>query len=65
MKTIKELKRGELFTKKDIQYPTSKQVWMRGDYIRELKKYELISYDDMNRFTYLAGNKPAFTDFIF
>ena len=65
MKTIKELKRGEWFTKKDIAYPTSKQVWIRGDYIRELKKYECISYDDMNRFTYIAGNKPAYVDFIF
>lgn len=63
--TIKQLKKGDFFTKKSIEYPTEKQVFIRGDYDRELKKYECIRFDDINNVQYLKGDKEVFTDFVF
>lgn len=63
--TIKQLKQGEFFTKKPIEYPTDSQVWIRGEYDRELKKFECVAFSDMNKTCYIAGNKEIFTDFIF
>lgn len=63
--TIKELKKGDFFTKKPIKCPNEKQVFIRGEYDRELKKYECIRFDDINNVQYLKGDKEIFTDFIF
>lgn len=63
--TIKQLKQGEYFTKKPIEYPTEKQVWIRGEYDRELKKYECYCFNDVNKFCYIPGNKEVFTEFTF
>ena len=63
--SIKELKKGEFFTKKPIASPKDCQVWIKGDYCRDIKKYECISWNDINRVTYIAGNKPAYVDFTF
>ena len=54
-----------MITLKDIEYPNAAQVWIRGEYIRETKKYELTNYDDVSRFRYVKGEKECFTDFIF
>ena len=35
---IKNLKKGEFFTKKSIEYPTDRQVWIRGEYDHSEKK---------------------------
>lgn len=63
--TIRELKKGDYFTKKAIEYPTERQVWIRGDYDRSTKKYECYRFDDINTFTYVSGTKEVYTDFIF
>lgn len=66
MKTIvKALKKGEFFTKKDIEFPGEMQVWIRGDYIREDKKYECICWGGVNKFCYMKGTKEVFTGFTF
>lgn len=62
---VKQLKKGDFFTKKQIDEPTDNQVWVRGDYIREEKKYECVCYGDANRYVYINGNKEVFTDFTF
>lgn len=62
---VKELKKGDYFTKKDIANPKDNQVWIRGPYNRESGKYECMCFDDVNRITYIAGNKPAYVDFTF
>lgn len=62
---VKQLKEGELFTKKQIADPSDDQVWIRGNYIRTEKKYECINFDDANRYCYLPADKEVFTDFIF
>lgn len=63
--TVKELKKGEFFTLKPIELPNEDQVWIRGDYDRESKKYECQRYSDCCSFRYLAGSKEVFTDFVF
>ena len=62
---LKEVKKGEYFTKKEIEYPTERQVWVKGDYDKSTKKYECHRFDDVNTFTYVNGTKEVYTDFIF
>ncbi|MBR0340959.1 MAG: hypothetical protein IJH64_01645 [Oscillospiraceae bacterium] len=63
--TVKQLKRGEWFTLKPIENPTESQVYIRGDYIRETKRYECQLFDDISAFRYFKGDKEVFTEFTF
>lgn len=63
--TLKDLKKGEFFTKKAIENPTESQVWIKGDYDRSTKKYEIIRFDDINDTKWMAGNKEVYTEFTF
>lgn len=63
--TIKELKQGDYFTKKAIEYPTENQVWVRGEYCREAKKYFVYRFSDVNDSTLMSGTKEVFVDFVF
>lgn len=62
---VKELKKGEYFTKKLIEDPKDSQVWVRGDYDRTEKRYECYRYDDVCTCCYLKGDREVFTDFVF
>ena len=62
---LKDIKNGEFFTKKAIEYPTDRQVWIRGDYDRSERKYECTRFDDICTVCYLPGSKEVFTDFSF
>lgn len=62
---IKDIKKGGFFTKKAIDCPSDRQVWIRGDYDRSEKKYECTRFDDCCTFCYMSGSKEVFTDFIF
>lgn len=62
---LKDVKRGEFFTRKLVEEPKESQVWIRGDYCRDLKKYECQNFNDANRFIYIRGDKEVFTDFTF
>lgn len=63
--TIKDLKRGEFFNKKPIEYPTESQVWVRGEYDRSSKKYECHRWDDVYHICYLKATAQVFTDLVF
>ena len=63
--TIKELKKGQLFTCKPIEYPNENQVWVRGEYDRESKTYSCHRYGDVCDERMMAGTRKVFTDFIF
>ena len=63
--TIKELKKGDFFTKKNIEYPKETQVFIRGDYDRSTKKYECIRFSDCNDVQYITGTKEIYIDLIF
>lgn len=63
--TLKELKKGEYFTRKDIEFPKDTQVFVRGDYDRSTKKYECHRFSDINDTIYLKGSTNVFTDMTF
>lgn len=63
--TVKELKKGTYFTRKPLENPKENQVFIRGEYDRELKKYECTRFSDINDTIYLRGNVEVYTDMIF
>ena len=62
---LKDVKRGEFFTKKAVLHPSESQVWVRGDYDRSAKKFEIYRFDDVCRSALMSGDKEVFTEFIF
>lgn len=62
---LKDLKKGEFFTLKNVLYPTESQVFVRGSYDREKKTYSCHYFNDINHERFLKGNKEVYTDFIF
>ena len=62
---IKNLKKGDFFTFKDISYPNDNQVYVKGDYDRSSNTYICYCYGDINKSKSVKGNKVVFTDFIF
>ena len=61
VKTIKELKKGEFFKRKE----DSKRVYIRGDYIRSERRYECQAFDDINQFITLKPDTKVFIGFTF
>ena len=63
--TVKELKKGEYFTLKPIKEPKETQVYIRGEYDREYKKYRCGKFSDISVDRLLKGNTVVYTDFFF
>ena len=62
---LRDLKKGEYFTIKPITEPKESQVFIKGDYDREEKKYCCGKFDDISASKNFDGNKEVYTDFIF
>lgn len=62
---VKELKKGDFFTKKAIAEPRESQVWIRGEYDKSEKAYECTRFDDVCSSCYMKGDKEVFVDFVF
>lgn len=62
---VKELKKGDFFTKKAITEPRESQVWIRGEYDKSEKAYECYRFDDVNTYCLMKGTKEVFVDFTF
>ena len=62
---LKDLKQGEYFTRKPNEYPTDKQVLVRGEYDRTSKRYSCLHFDDINNEILLKGETLVYTDFTF
>ena len=63
---IKELKGGDYFTLKDYgEYPDENKVYVRGEYIRGEKRYEVYKWADVNHFSLMKGTRMVYTDFTF
>lgn len=60
--SLKSLKLGEYFRLKDSD---TAPVWVRGEYIRQEKKYSTYRFDDVNHEHLLPGTKKVYVDFIF
>jgi hypothetical protein len=63
--SIKDLKKGDFFTIRKILYPSESQVYIKGQYVREIKKYSCTNFNDTNKELFLDGNKNVYIDFIF
>ena len=64
---LKELKRGEYFTRKSMHEQEAKpsQVYIKEDYDHSTKKYWCQRWDDISRGIELKGDTEVYTDFIF
>lgn len=64
---LKELKRGEYFTRKPMYEQEAKpsQVYIKEDYDRSTKKYWCQKLDDISKGMELNGDTEVYTDFIF
>lgn len=62
---IKEVKKGEFFTRKPIENPTESQVWVKGEYDRSLKAFECYKFSDVNTCAYIKATKEVYTEFTF
>lgn len=63
--TLKELKKGEYFTLKEVEFPNETQVWVKGSYDRSSKKFSCHRFSNVNDERFFKSNKKIFTDFIF
>ena len=63
--TIKALKQGDFFTKKPIENPRENQVFIRGNYDRSTRKYEIGRFDDANYSALMKGTTRVYTDLVF
>lgn len=64
-KTIRDLKPGEFFTLRPIEYPRESQVYIRREYDRSARKYCAQRFDDIGRERLLKASTPVYTDFTF
>lgn len=62
---LKDLKNGDYFTLKPVEEPASSLVYVRGDYDRSLRKYEVYKFLDCRDFRYKKGDLIVYVDFIF
>lgn len=62
---IKDLKKGDFFTLKPVEFPSDNQVYIRGEYDRTEKGYWCEKFSDCCYERLFKGNKEVFVDFIF
>ena len=60
--TIRALEKGEYFRLADSG---TAPVWVRGEYVRQAKRYSVHRFDDVNRERLLGGDRVVYVDFIF
>jgi hypothetical protein len=65
MVTMRELKIGDLFTRKAVAEPKESQVYVRSGYDRTTKTFECYKWDDVNHVTRLRGDIKVHVDFVF
>ena len=47
--TIKDIKQDEMFTLKNIEEPTGKQVWLKSHYDRSTRKFVIYNFSDIGK----------------
>ena len=57
---LKDLEKGDYFTRKINNYPTGKQVYIKGYYDRSLKKYSCINWLDTSKEIFLKPETEIF-----
>lgn len=62
MKTIKQLKKGDYFTLKEIEYPKESQVWVRDEYDHSARAFLVYNFADVCKSRLLKGDRQVFDD---
>lgn len=62
---VKELKKGDYFTRREVKYPIEEQVFVRGEYDRSERLYLCTRFSDINSWILIKGDTEVFTDFVF
>ena len=64
---LKELKRGEYFTRKSLKEQEARpsQVYIKENYDRSTKKYWCQKWDDISKGIELKGDTEVYQDFVF
>lgn len=64
---LKDVKPGEWFTKKPLEYPNEDQVWIKekGGYDRASKTYCITRWSDMNDQQWMKPTRIVYVGFTF
>lgn len=68
---LKDVRKGEYFTltkkvqRNEDDEVLSKYVYVRSDYDRESKKYEVYKFDDVNDYRFMKGTRIVWVGFRF
>lgn len=62
---LKELKKGELFTLKPIEFPRESQIFVKDEYDRSERKYWAIKWNNICEGKYIPGDREVYTEFVF
>lgn len=63
---LRNVKKGDYFTLRPIECVLKDSlVYVRGDYDRELKKFEVSKFVDINDSRFMRGDRIVYVDFIF
>ena len=62
---LKELKKGELFTIKPVEFPRESQIFVKDDYDRSERKYWAIKWSNVCDGKYIPGDREVYTEFVF
>lgn len=65
MKQLKEIKKGDYFTLKEISEPKENQVYIKGDYDKVSKTFSVCKFSDMNSERFIKADKQIYVDFTF
>jgi len=63
--TVRDLKKGDFFTRKPIDNPKERQVWVRGEYDRSAKAYSCARFADSCDEIFLKPSKKIYVGFTF
>jgi hypothetical protein len=59
--TLKNVKPGDYVKRKS----DAVKVYIKGDYDRTTKSFELVDVEDINRVIYIKANKPVYVGFTY
>lgn len=62
---LKDLKQGEYFILKPVEYPDENRVYIRGEYDRTDRRYSCTKFVDTCAETFKKGTTTVYTGFTF
>ena len=62
---LKELKKGELFTLKPVEFPRESQIFVKDEYDRSERKYWVGKWSCYGDGKFVSGDREVYTEFEF